>query len=116
MGIDCSLQIVSGRYPGCVYAHSMLEVKRDGTVNLDTIARSATQYLPEPEFACFQATTFDGEPGYGTVSKDKYGRPLRATTAGDLAKLPWPTEGWNCAVGQFLTHLPPETLIVPFWH
>jgi len=55
--------------------------------------------------------------GLKETTVDAYGKPLTYLTAGELGKVILPnTSDWNKAIFDFIKTLPPETMIILWWH
>lgn len=114
MSVDLAFLIVRGAPPVVSFAHTIIEAGSDPGVH-EKIKRLPDQPAPE-NFSTYLARNNEGEPCYGKLTDDCYGRSLRMVRAGDLAKIKLRTESERIrAAMAYVRALDPDTRIVLFW-
>lgn len=115
MGVDLKLlPLIEKDYWA---AHDILRLMRRH--KLWTKIEALPQQAISGILACHEATTPDGERGYGDIAEDAYGTQLKWTTAADLLTLrddEAVQDNWqNRAVWAYLAAMPATWKIVLYW-
>lgn len=122
MGLDCTLfpnnwDLGFLKLTGDMLATTTLDLDRDYRLfeKLPGYTRDGHDGGPAP-VVDFSVGVYRDD-GLKRTREDAYGDPLRQVTAGELAKVDTSeTSAWNQAAFAFVRALPPETIVVVYWH
>lgn len=121
MGLDLALIIIecpaSPRWP----ANNRIELSRDYNLfsQITNIGRGNAEPVCSPRPLPHDAQFIPSMPySIEYPHQDPYGAPLTGLSAGELSNVEVPADAtqWNRAVFAMIRELPPETLIVLWWH
>lgn len=116
MGVDLSLMPLIGQ--NFWTSHELILLERDRDLWEEFIKVRAIE-IPQP-LSCFVSILENKERGYGYLSDDPYGNPLKFTTAKELKKLRTHKNvqcHWkNRAIWAYLEHIPDDWQIILYWH
>ena len=116
MGVDLTLLPLLQR--DFWVSHDIIRINQRSEL-WDAINKLPSHPVPG-RLGCYFAQTPEGEVGYGDVTEDCYGDPLRWVTPADLLTLSdheLVRDNWqNCAVWAYLAEMPKDWPIVLWWH
>ena len=114
MGIDLRLLPIECESHSLCYSHTLLDCVRN--YELHEVIKKLEVVPIMRKITCFLATNNDGEPSYGDITQDAYGKDLTYVTSDLLSSInDEHVNGRNVAVWAYLKSLQPNTKVVLYW-
>jgi len=119
MGVDLTILPVDFNIDGKRLCHSQLKFARNKELWEVIRDKVVTRKIDKPIW-CYLACDTEGEPCYGEIMEDPYGKVLEVTTFNEFVRIlqhkSFTDNSRNIAIAAFIEAMPSMDEVILYWH